>query len=144
VKILLDTSILVAAMVEAHPSHEQGLIWFKRVTTGSDEGVVAAHSLAELYSILTTLPVQPRISPDEARQLIQHNVIQKLEVVTLDKQDYAHVIELLAKIGIAGGATYDALILRAAAISNVDLVVTLNQRDFQRVYPELAHKIVTP
>ncbi len=55
-KILLDTSILVAAMVEAHPFHEQGLIWFTRVTNGTDEGVVAAHSLAELYSILTTLP----------------------------------------------------------------------------------------
>lgn len=143
-KILLDTSILVAAMVEAHPFHEQGLIWLKRVTNGADEGVVAAHSLAELYSILTTLPVQPRISPDEARRLIQHNVIQKLDVITLGSQDYTQVIELLAEIGIIGGAIYDALILRAAAIAKVDLVVTLNERDFRRVYPDLANKIVAP
>ncbi len=143
-KILLDTSILVAAMVEAHPFHEQGLTWFKRVTNGADEGVVAAHSLAELYSILTTLPVQPRISPDEARRLIQHNIIQKFDVITLTSQDYTQVIELLAKIGIIGGATYDALILRAAAIAKVDLVVTLNERDFRRVYPDLADKIVAP
>jgi len=144
VKILLDTSILVAAMVEAHPFHEQGLIWLKRVTNGADEGVIAAHSLAELYSILTTLPVQPRISPDEARRLIQHNVIQKFDVITLTSQDYTEVIELLAEIGIIGGATYDALILRAAAIAKVDLVVTLNERDFRRVYPDLADKIVAP
>ncbi|MBM3181229.1 MAG: type II toxin-antitoxin system VapC family toxin [Chloroflexi bacterium] len=143
-KILLDTSILVAAMVEAHPFHEQGLIWLKRVTNGADEGVIAAHSLAELYSILTTLPVQPRISPDEARRLIQHNVIQKFDVITLTSQDYTEVIELLAEIGIIGGATYDALILRAAAIAKVDLVVTLNERDFRRVYPDLADKIVAP
>jgi predicted nucleic acid-binding protein len=142
VKILLDTSILVAAMVEAHPFHEQGLIWFKRVSSGTDKGVVAAHSLAELYSILTTLPVQPRISPEEARRLIQHNVIQKFDVITLGSQDYTQVIDLLAEIGIIGGATYDALILRAAAIAKVDLVVTLNEKDFRRVYPELAEKIV--
>lgn len=143
-KILLDTSVLVAAMVEAHPSHEQGLTWFKRVTSGSDEGIVAAHTLAEIYSILTTLPVQPRISPDDARQLIQRNIIQKLEVVTLTKQDYAQLIDLLAEIGVIGGATYDALILRAAAVAQVDLVVTLNEKDFRRVYPDLADKIVAP
>ncbi len=143
-KILLDTSVLVAAMVEAHSSHEQCLVWFKRVISGADEGVVAAHTLAEIYSILTTLPVQPRISPDEARQLIQRNIIQKLDVVPLTDQDYAQVIDVLAEIGIVGGATYDALILRAAAIAKVDLVVTLNEKDFRRVYPDLAEKVVSP
>jgi predicted nucleic acid-binding protein len=141
-KILLDTSILVAAIVEAHPAHAQGLIWFKRATSAADKGYVSAHSLAETYSILTTLPVQPRISPGEARRLIQHNIIQKFEVVTLSSQDYADVIDILAEIGITGGATYDALILRAAANADVDMVVTLNEKDFRRVYPDLADKIV--
>lgn len=143
-KILLDTSILVAAMVEAHPAHAQGMAWFKRATNGSDEGFVSAHSLAETYSILTTLPVQPHISPSEARLLIQHNVIQKFEVVNLSSEDYAYVIDLLAEIGVIGGATYDALILRAAANAGVDIVVTLNEKDFRRVYPDLADKIVSP
>lgn len=141
-KILLDTSILVAAMVEAHPAHEQGVIWLKRVTSGADKGLVAAHTLAELYSILTTLPVEPRISPREAKRLIQHNVIQKLEIITLSAQDYDQVIEHLAEIGIIGGATYDGLILRAAANANVDIVVTLNEKDFRRVYPNLADRII--
>ncbi len=143
-KILLDTSILVAAMVEAHPAHEQGLVWLKRVTNGTDQGFVSAHSIAELYSILTTLPVQPRILPDEARRLIQHNVVKELEVVTLSSKDYAQVIDLLAELGIVGGATYDALILRAAANADVDVVVTLNEKDFRRVYPDLADKIIAP
>jgi len=141
-KILLDTSVLVAAIVEAHPAHEKGLIWFKRATSQADTGFVSAHSLAETYSILTTLPVQPRISPSEARQLIQHNIVQKFEVVTLASQDYADVIDILAEIGVTGGATYDALILRAAANADVDMVVTLNEKDFRRVYPDLANKIV--
>jgi len=76
VRVLLDTSILVAAMVEAHPAHEACLAWLKRVSGGIDEGFVASHSLAELYAVLTTLPVYPPISPRVANQLIQHNIIQ--------------------------------------------------------------------
>lgn len=143
-KILLDTSILVAAMVEAHPAHEQGVHWLKRVTNGADEGFVSAHSLAEMYSVLTTLPVQPHISPDEAQRLIQHNVLHKLKVITLSGEDYAQLIGMLAEIGIVGGATFDALILHAAAKEDVDIVVTLNEKDFRRVYPDLAGKIIAP
>ena len=143
-RILLDTSVLVAAMVEAHPAHKQGLVWLKRVTDGPDKGVVAAHSLAELYAVLTTLPVHPPISPLDAQQLIKHNVTDRLEIVSLSDQDYIQVIEHLAGLGIVGGATYDALILRAAVNAEVDLVITLNEKDFQRVYPHLADKIVAP
>ena len=64
--------------------------------------------------------------------------------MTLSSQDYADVIDILAEIGITGGATYDALILRAAANADVDMVVTLNEKDFRRVYPDLADKIVAP
>lgn len=72
-KILLDTSVLVAAMVEAHPAHTQALPWLQKAQAGADTWLVAAHSLAELYAILTTLPVRPRILPAVARELIQRN-----------------------------------------------------------------------
>ena len=143
-RILLDTSVLVAAMVEAHPAHEQGLAWLKRVSDGTNKGLVAAHSLAELYAVLTTLPVRPPISPLDAQRLIKHNIIERLEIVSLSERDYTQVITHLAALGIVGGATYDALILHAAAKAKVDLVVTFNEKDFQRVYPNLADKIVTP
>jgi len=143
-RILLDTSVLVAAMVEAHPAHEQSLAWLKRVTSGTDKGLVAAHSLAELYAVLTTLPVHPPISPLDAQRLIKHNVTERLEIVCLSDQDYIQIIEHLAALGIVGGAAYDALILRAAANAKVDLVVTFNAKDFQRVYPDLADRIVVP
>lgn len=40
--------------------------------------------------------------------------------------------------------TSDALILQTAAKANVDQVVTLNEKDFRRVHPDLAEKIVSP
>ena len=142
--ILLDTSVLVAAMVESHPAHARALPWLQRVQNGTETGLVAAHSLAELYAILTTLPVQPHIPPTVARQLIQHNVLNKFKVVFLSGEDYAAVIDHLSDTGIIGGATYDALILHAAAKADADQVVTLNTKDFQRVYPDLADRIVSP
>jgi predicted nucleic acid-binding protein len=47
-------------------------------------------------------------------------------------------------MGIVGGATYDALILYAALKADADQVITLNERDFRRVYPDIADRIISP
>lgn len=143
-KILLDTSTLVAAMVAGHPAHNVTLPLLLRVKEKADTGLVAAHSLAELYAILTRLPVAPRISPILARQLIQRDVIDICQVITLSADDYVAVLNHMANLKIAGGVVYDALILHAAWIADVDQVVTLNPRDFRRAYPQSAGKIVSP
>ncbi len=143
-RILLDTSALIAAMVEGHPAHTLALPWLQRVKAKTDSGLVAAHSLAELYAILTRLPVTPRISPALALQLIQRNVLDTCEVVALTGPDYVTLLDHLAGLEIAGGVVYDALLLHAAWKAGVDQVVTLNAHDFRRVYPALADRIVSP
>jgi predicted nucleic acid-binding protein len=143
-RVLLDTSVLVAAMVEAHPMHERALIWLQRIQGGTDVGLIAAHSIAELYAVLTTLPIQPRLSPTTSERLIRRNVLDVCQVVPLSDQDYAAIVDHLSKAGLVGGVTYDALILYAALKADVDRVVTLNERDFRRIYPSLANKIVSP
>jgi predicted nucleic acid-binding protein len=144
VRILFDTSLLIAAVVEGHPVHAVAFPWLHRVKEKLDIGVVAAHSLAELYAILTRLPVRPAISPDMAHEIIAVNVLGTCEVVTLSAGDYVTLLDHLAELNIAGGAVYDALLLHAAAKAGVDQVVTLNAHDFRRVYPALADKIVSP
>lgn len=143
-KILFDTSLLVAAMVEGHPAHGMALPWLQRVKAKPDAGLVAAHTLAELYAILTRLPVNPRIPPALALQLIQTNILATCEVVALSSDDYVTLLSHLADLGIAGDAVYDALLLHAAWKTGVDQVVTLNAADFRRVYPALADKIISP
>jgi predicted nucleic acid-binding protein len=95
-RVLLDTSVLVAAIVEAHPMHEKALPWMQRAKAGTHEGIIAAHSIAELYSILTTLPVQPRIPPTVVWDLILKNVLDSCAVVSLSQEDYVAVIGHLA------------------------------------------------
>jgi len=143
-KILMDTSVLAAAMVEAHPFHEQSFPWLEGAMRGDFVGLVSAHSLAELYSILTTLPVSPKISPNDARQMIRENIVAFFEVISLPAKSYVEIIDHLAELGIVGGATYDALILRSAIDSEVDRVFTLNIKDFKRIYPQWADKLSLP
>jgi predicted nucleic acid-binding protein len=136
--------MLVAAVVEEHPAHALAFPWLQRVKDKADAGVVAAHSLAEMYSVLTRLPVRPAISPEIAREVIAVNVQDTCEVVSLVAADYVTLLNHLAGLKITGGAVYDALLLHVAWKSNVDQVVTLNAHDFRRVYPALATKIVSP
>lgn len=55
-KVLFDTSVLVAAMVESHPGHRRALPWLQGAKSGRVTFLVTAHTLAELYAVLTRLP----------------------------------------------------------------------------------------
>jgi predicted nucleic acid-binding protein len=143
-KVLLDTSVLVAAMLPDHVHHAQARGWLAQTRTGSPAAVVSGHTLAELYAVLTRLPRKPLISPGEALQLIQENVTSHATVATLSGEDYIQMVKELARAGVAGGAVYDAVIARAAERANVDHLVTLNVGHFHRVWPAGASRVVSP
>lgn len=143
-KVLFDTSVLVAALVEAHPGHEIALPWLQRVRTGELEMILSAHSLAELYAVLSSLPVKPRISPATALMLIEANILKLAKVISLSGSDYRNCLNRMARYGIGGGVVYDALIAAAAAKEKVDCLVTTNKADFLRVWPEGNEIIVSP
>lgn len=148
-KVLLDTSVLVAGLVRAHPRHAQCRPWLTKMQAEDLHLVLAAHSLAELHAVLTTLPVKPRISPRTALRLAQENQLRpppegKAEVVTLSVDDYLTVLESAAHSALAGGIIYDALISRAAQKTQVDQLVTLNPDHFRRVWPAGADRVREP
>ncbi len=143
-RVFFDTSTLLAAIVSGHPAHTITVPLLQRVKDQADTGFVAAHSLAELYANLTRLPIRPRIAPALALQLIQHNVVATCQIVSLSSNDYVTMLNHLSGLEVSGGAIYDALLLHAAWIANIDQIITLNLRDFKRVYPQLADKIVSP
>lgn len=143
-RIFFDTSILVAAMIESHPQHARTFPWLARVKENADIGIISAHTLAELYVTLTTYPIRPAITSAKAAQLLKENIFGVFEIVALSSEEYKQVIENLSSLGIIGGPTYDAIHLRAAANAQVDQVVTLNAKDFRRVYPSLADKVISP
>src|SRR5947209_13634320 len=133
-----------AAMLPDHVHHAYALPWLARAKSGAFEFTCSGHSLAEIYAVLTRLPRTPPISPEEALQLIQENVTSHARLYSLSSDEYALLIESLAKNGIIGGAVYDAVIACVAELTTVDYLVTLNIADFQRVWPAGAARIVSP
>jgi predicted nucleic acid-binding protein len=143
-KVLFDTSVLVAAMIEDHPQHERCLRWLQRAKKGDVEFLVAAHSLAEVFAVLSSWPSRPRLSPSVAARLVRENVSSGARVVALSASDYDAVVRDMAENGLAGGVVYDALIARAARKADVDRLLTLNPRHFRSAWPEGERIIASP
>ena len=143
-KILFDTSVLVAAVVQPHPMHSRALPWLKRAKAGEYDFVVATHTLAELYAVLTTLPVKPRISSSTAWRLIQENIEGSAKIVSLSPSDYRHTIKRMADFGLNGGIIYDAIIAKVAQKAGIERLMTFNADDFRRVWPEGEAVIYVP
>ncbi len=145
-EVFFDTSVLVAAMVLSHSHHAPAAAALERVVRGEDDGSVCCHSLAELYAVLTRLPVSPAIHPSEAHRLIKENVLARLRLVPLTAEDYRRCLQALASGGWPGGMIYDALLLRASEKSRAEAVLTFNIVHFRRLArtPEVRGRIRTP
>ncbi len=143
-KVFFDTSVLVAAVVQPHPMHPCALSWLKRTKRREIEFFVASHTLAELYAVLTTLPVSPRITPGTAWRLVHENVETAANIISLSPSEYRATIKRIAELGLSGGLIYDALIAKAAQKSGVDCLLTFNADDFKLVWPEGQNLVSVP
>ena len=140
-----DTSVLVAALLWRQEGHEDALAWLNRARNGEFSWAVAAHSLAEFYSTLTGMPPPYRRPPDRVIRLLQDDVIGGgANVVSLSPTEYLSVIGQMAKLGVTGGAIYDALIAFTAQKAKADKLLTFNIDHFKRVWPEGVERIVAP
>lgn len=132
-RALLDTSVLVAALVEAHPRHEQAFPVLGQARDAEIEALIATHSVAETYAVLSSMPTSPRITPSAAWALIEHSVLPFVQTVELGAAVVRQVVERLSRRGLSGGVVYDALIAAAAKHGGAQCIFTLNPHDFRRV-----------
>ena len=75
------------------------------------EVALTSHSLAETYSVLTRLPDDLRLTPDDAARLIDQRFAPPL---LLAAKTARRLPDALSKAGVTGGAVYDALVALAA------------------------------
>ena len=144
-KVLLDTSVLVAAVVQKHEHHARSLSVLERVQAGKDEGFVSAHSLAEMYAVLTKLPPPFRHTPEQALLSIEENVVKHFKITALSGADYTVLIREAALAGVQGGTIYDAVLLKCASKTEAEKIFTLNLKHFQSIAPRnICSQIVAP
>ena len=99
-KAFLDTSVLVPVFCGDHVHHAASL----KVFTQFDRTEIAcgAHSLAEVYAVLTRLPGKHRVSGEQAMLFIG-NIRDRLTVVALSPEEHVTMLQTNAERGIAGG-----------------------------------------
>lgn len=143
--VFFDTSVLVAASVAAHPHHARALPALRRVVGGEDRGLIGVHSIAEVYSALTRVPVQPRIHPGEAARIVREGILGCCMSVPAEQGDYLWALNTVQQRGLPGGRIYDALLLACAVRSGAERIYTFNVADFCSLAPvEMAARICAP
>jgi hypothetical protein len=89
------------------------------------------------------MPVGQRATPTDTMLFI-NDMQERLSVVALSAPVYLETLKHCAELGIAGGATYDALIARSALDSGAEKIFTWNVRHYQLLGPEVGRRLQTP
>jgi len=139
-----DTSVLVAGCVRRHPHFNRARPLLGAARAGKDPYFISAHSVAETWSVLTRLPILPRINPAEARLILETNVLKYFSLIAVTPDMYAKAVTACVEHGMRGGAIYDALLLECARASGADRIYTFNIRDFRRLAPDLGDRLCVP
>ncbi len=142
-KVLFDTNILVASTIEAHPNHAISLPWIQQVRNKSIHGYISTHSIAELYAVMTRLPLAQPLNSQQVYELIVNN-LESFHLVDLESNDYLEIIRNVARLNITGGGIYDAIIAQAALKANVDVLLTMNSKHFTRLGEHISRLVRDP
>lgn len=111
--LLLDTSVAVPLLVTSHVAH--GAV---SASLRDRSVALSGHALHETYAVLTRLPGDARVGPEDAVRLLR----ERFEpAAVLDARSVRSASAALAGSGVAGGATYDGLVALAARAARLPL-----------------------
>lgn len=109
-----DTSVLVPALLDWHPSHQEC-----RAVVADGIRAVPGHAQLEAYSVLTRLPPPHRLSAADAEATLDQ---LRLVVIALSGPGHRDLVSALARHGVSGGAVYDGLVAATAVQHDLHLV----------------------
>jgi toxin FitB len=131
--IALDTSVAVPLLMETHEQHADVVVW-----RADREICLCGHALVETYSVLTRLPGDLRAAPADVARVLRERFAPP---IALAEATAARLPELLAELGVRGGAVYDAMV----ALTAFQHDVALASRDARArtTYEAVGARVVT-
>ena len=143
-KVLFDTSVLVAALDAAHADHARAAAAWARVKSGAVDAVVSAHAVAEVYNTLTKGSRTNAVSAARTVAEIHLEILPYCTVVALSAAEYVALPADVAARGLFGGIVYDAIHARVAERTGCDQLCTFNLKHFRRVWAGPPSAVVAP
>ena len=129
--VLLDSSVLVAALAPDEDRHEACLALLMQ-----GGNVVYAHAFLETFSTLTGGRLGVKVDADLAAQLLSETVLPRVQVIELGIAELLAALRLARKQGVRGGGVYDYMHLVAARKAKAEILYTINLSDFQHLHRE--------
>jgi hypothetical protein len=91
-RVFCDTSVLVAAALEAHSQHASAKVVLERIVRGEDTGHISAHALAETFSVLSRTPTTPKLQPQDVLAILEKNILPHFALAVPAPEDYPQAI----------------------------------------------------
>lgn len=132
----LDASIIVPGLLSWHAQHETASATLVALLQRPGKILLPLHSLVEAYAVMTRLPPPHRLSPKDALAMLEETFGKRSVLVGLDGEEGWELIRELGQRSIAGGTTYDGLIVASARKGGARRLITFNSRHFERLESE--------
>ena len=140
-RYLCDTSVLIAAVSSWHEHHSRTHAEIELRERSDEQLVIATHSLAETYAVLTRLPAPFRLRTADALALIERNW-GDTPAVHLTAPEIWDALHEAQRRTVTGGQMYDVLIAVAALKARASTIVTWNVRHYAAFSPAIT--VVAP
>lgn len=135
---IIDTSVLVAAIIDTEAYHEACRSLIKLGTMS-----IFAHGLAETFSTLTGGKKGFRISSAIAAEVLEDDFVPLMSTVSLTPTEMLRAMREAESRGVRGGGIFDYLHLVAARKAKATKLYTLNISHFRAFHrhgdPEIVH-----
>ena len=140
---LFDTNVLTAALEQRHPHHDRAFPWLNKAKNKDLELHLSNHTLGELYSSLTSLPVVPQPTPAQTHELVEQ-IFAFCTVVSMNAEGYRRALARGQNSELTGSRIFDAIIARTALEIEAEQRVTFNEKHFRGLGPDIEKLIVVP
>lgn len=136
--VFIDTNVLVAASVSAHPSHGLASAYLARLEADGAPACISGQVCREFLVVLTRQPVEGRsFTPDEALAALAPwlsacVIFEENEVVL------SELLELIRRHAVKGKQVHDANIVATMRANGLSRLATLNATDFTRFEDDIA------
>ena len=135
--VFLDTNVLVAASVTAHPSHDRAIALVTRLLSDQVPLAISTQICREFIVVLTRQPVEGRtFSTQEAVDVLD----RWRSTCTVFEDDQAVLAELIATVrryDVKGKQVHDANVVATMRANGIARLATLNVSDFHRFEDEI-------
>ena len=134
--VFIDTSVLVGGVLDHGAAADGSLQLLDAVAEGRvPEPQTAWHCCLEMYSVLTRLPAEYRLSPQEAALLLKTEILPVFRVIQLPASEFSALLGTAEADQVSGGHVYDVHIAEIARHAGARTVVTANRRHFVSLLP---------